>query len=207
MQPARQQANPTLPTSLSLPGKGGFSASLWGFCRPEGSPAKAPHAGSLPCVERGCCSLPSARRPTGLVRTPAGILDAQHLTRLARDAHIWRLSAEISHPEGARGRGPGLPNPQRASRATLGWRCGRRGRSVTTARLEAVPLGGTGAQSFRQALAPGYFLGGTQGPFGRRCSRGTTVLQGQMPRSSQPRSWGRPGLDLPEVLSCDHGGS
>lgn len=150
MQPARQQANPTLPTSLSLPGKGGFSASLWGFCRPEGSPAKAPHAGSLPCVERGCCSLPSARRPTGLVRTPAGILDAQHLTRLARDAHIWRLSAEISHPEGARGRGPGLPNPQRASRATLGWRCGRRGRSVTTARLEAVPLGGTGAQSFRR---------------------------------------------------------
>lgn len=42
-----------------------------------------------------------------------------------------------------------------------------------------------------QELAPGYFLRGTQGPFGRGCSRGTTILQGQMPRSSQPRRWGR----------------
>ena len=81
MQPAQQQANPTLPTSLSLPSKGGFSASLWDFCSPEGSPAKAPHAGSLPCVERGCCSVPSASREAGLVRTMAGILDAQHVTR------------------------------------------------------------------------------------------------------------------------------
>ena len=57
-QPAHQQANPTLPTSLGLPGKGGFSASLWDFCSPEGSPTREPHAGSLPCVERGCCFAP-----------------------------------------------------------------------------------------------------------------------------------------------------
>lgn len=61
MQPAHQQANPTLPTSLGLPGKGGFSASLWDFYSPEGSPDREPHAGLLPCVERGCCSVPSAR--------------------------------------------------------------------------------------------------------------------------------------------------
>lgn len=61
MQPTHQQANPTLPTSLGLPGKGGFSASLWDFYSPEGSPAREPHAGSLPCVERRCCSVPSAR--------------------------------------------------------------------------------------------------------------------------------------------------
>lgn len=58
VQPAQQQANPTLPTSLSLPGKGGFSASLRDFCSPEGSPAKAPQAGSLPCVEGGAVLYP-----------------------------------------------------------------------------------------------------------------------------------------------------
>ena len=87
----------------------------------------------------------------------AGILDAQHLTRAGTGCPNLALWCRNKSPGRSTGEGPGLPDPQRASRATLGWRRGRRGRTVTKERPERVPRGGAGAQSFWPGAGPRLF--------------------------------------------------